>query len=375
MRTTLAWAALVTCVVALAGCTVLTEDEVAEFLGETSAPGLTGRVTSPDGTITVDLPEGWYDHSAPYLERTPNSSFSAAWGTKPAYGVTQGAFASVSTVPVIGTSATIAELGAMFTDSWRSDFVGDIEEQQGEFATNSGGRGVWTSMTGLFTDHEATLIAVVILDHDRGARIAIEAAPGNEPLAEALLEALHTVELAPVDPITEGSGEFVDGAFVRSESISATIPTDWMPYPCEDDVRDFALRQEAAYTGIWFVTGGDGTDRGVVSVSVAKRELGSRTPADYLADAGPVGSVINEATGRVTVTSGDEVTFDNGAQGARVCVLVSATEEPGEYEVCTYVLDLDTYRVTASLESLNVATDELAPLEGMLASISVSSSS
>lgn len=370
MRTTRGWVAAVACAAAVAACVPLTDDEPADLVGETvePVPALAGHVTSPDGTITVTLPDGWYDQSAPYLERVPDSSLSASWGTSPTFAINQEVFASVSTVPVTGATQSVSDLADAFADRWASGFADGSTTRHGEFATDAGGQAEWTRVEGMVDGDEITITAVVIVDHHRAGRIAIQSSPDEAAAADALLDALRTVELAPFDPADAG-GTFVDGAFVVDGSISATIPSGWESYPYPDEVRDFALGREASYAGVWIIPAAGGAEAAEATVAGAPREYAAQTPEQFLEQAGSVGDVISTPTGTVEVTSLDQVTLANGMEGARACTRALEGDLPQGYEICTYVLTLDRWWFSATIDSLRIDPSASQELEDMLASV------
>ena len=371
MKTLVKWCALAVGVAMLAGCVDTLTAEELDWLTvdpEDYAEGTSGVVTSPDGTITISLPASWYDHSAAYMADVPNSALSAMWGTKPTSVPNQGTFATVSTVPIVADHITVQDLEDEFSAAQRSSFSGELTEEHGEFTTSTDGQAAWTRFVGTFGDHEATLIAVVILQDHRAARFLIEAEPGGEHQADALFWALRSVRLAPFNPETDGEGHFVDGAYIQDTAISVTPAAEWMPFPSAPTVRDLALEREAAYAGLWFIPNETGTGQVLAMIMIAERQPGAQTPEELAGDAGEVGDVIvDPVTGSLKVTSIDRVVLENGIEGTRVCTSSLAANLPSDYGVCTYVLVQGEWWITAALEGVGIGESETQSLEGVLA--------
>lgn len=346
----------------LGGCGIL------PLAGETAAPEPV-HVTSPDGTISIDLPGLWHDHSEEYLEDVPDSVLSAYWSVADRFSHSTDVFATVSTMPVGGVTVPLSERQRLFDEGWLEDFD-DPRTTSGTFGTDAGADGSWTLIEGKSEGDDLTLTAVVLMDSERAVKIAIEAPPGHEDEVAVLLDALPSITLAPVDEEDEAPGTIASGAYSTGE-IAVDVPAAWAPLMPDDTLRDGALGVEAVYFGAWLLPWEDQAYAASALLGATARTAGSSTPEDAVAELGPVGTLTESEQGTLTVTSIEDVAPAPGITGIRMCSDVVTPDVPTGGQVCQFILESDEWSIWGSVQAIEIDPATLADFEAMLATMTI----
>lgn len=362
----LAW--LAGAVVTLGGCGLIAP-EAGDESPSASAETLGTVVTSPDGTITVTLPPGWYDNSTDYFAYQADSTFSATWSTDPVFSTDPDVFATISTTPIGGVTVSLAERHRVFLEDWIDDFD-EPEITNGDFVTDDGAEAMWSTLVGTAHGEDISLTAVVIADGERAAKIAIQTPADDPAMGELLLKALHTVTLADVDEDVEAAGTIVDGAYTDG-NVTVTIPAYWETMLSDDEARDGALGTEASYFGGW-ITSLDTLDTASSAlITISKRSVGSPTPEDFAADLGPVGSIQEDAKGTVEVVSVADFQPTPDIGGKRICTRATRSDTGQSGDVCMYELVIGEFRVFGSLQARTLEPTAMTDFESVLATVAI----
>lgn len=328
-------------------------------------------VTSPDGVVTITLPQGWFDLTEAYVERTPDTVLAAFWSMDEDLSAPLTPFATVSHHAPWPGDGDVVQLAEKEADEWMGDLGGAVHAQD-EFTTDAGGTGAWIQVLGEDDGLPVSVHVIVVEEEGLRVQIFLESYPvAGSNLGSELVGAAVTLELdTNASASRSTSGQSMDGLY-SDGTYTLDVPEGWTRRSdlTNADIEDIAIAERASLAGFWFLRE-PRPESAESAWLVVWREVHKGSLLEAMEEGvGPVGTTESSEYLDSTVVSLEELTLPGGRTAARACLALELKEPVMAAEQCYYILAMDGMLINASIEANVITSEDLATLETVLVSV------